>query len=48
MTYEEFMAIKNNFTGADFERNSTLPLNIFVIGGVLWFTEKILKRTRYY
>mgnify|MGYP007004905582 CR=1 FL=1 len=38
LTLREFNAIRSNFQGSDFERNSILPASIFVTSAVLWFT----------
>ena len=37
MTISEFNAISSFFSGADFERNSTLPMSMLATSGLLWF-----------
>jgi hypothetical protein len=37
MTLDEFFAIKEYFSGADFERNSTAFTSAFVVSAGLWF-----------
>ncbi len=37
MTIGEFNAIRSFFSGADFERNSILPMSMLATSGLLWF-----------
>ena len=37
MSIGEFNAIRAFYSGADFERNSTMPMSIFITSGFLWF-----------
>jgi len=36
LTLGEFNAIRSYFSGADFERNGTMPMSIFVTSALLW------------
>ncbi len=38
LKYKEYTAIKNFYSGADFERNSFLTLSLPLVSTVLWFT----------
>jgi hypothetical protein len=46
LTLHEFMAIKSFYSGADFERNSILPMTMPLVAGMLWFTQRIFKRMK--
>ena len=35
---EEFIAIRDYFSGADFERNNPMPLTVPIVSAALWFT----------
>lgn len=37
LKFREYTAIKNYFSGADFERNSFLTLSLPLVSTVLWF-----------
>lgn len=43
---QEFLAIKSFYSGADFERNSIVPMTVPLVGGLLWFTQRMLKRMK--
>ena len=47
LTFREYVAIKNYFNGADFERNSFLALSMPLTASILWFSNKLLKRFKW-
>jgi hypothetical protein len=47
LRFQEYQAIKNFYSGADFERNSYLTLCLPVVSGVLWFMQRALKKMRW-
>ena len=48
LSFHEYTAIKSFYTGTDFERNSILPMSIPLVAGVLWFTQRICKRMKFF
>lgn len=47
LTLREFNAIRSNFQGTDFERNSILPASAFVTSAVLWFTQRAFAKLKW-
>ena len=35
---DEFIAIRDYFSGADFERSNPMPLTVPIVSAALWFT----------
>ena len=44
---EEFIAIRDYFSGSDFERSNPLPLSIPIVYGTLWFVQKLGRKFRW-
>ena len=38
---EEFIAIRDYFSGADFERNNPMPMTVPVVSIALWATQRL-------
>ncbi len=47
LRFKEYTAIKNFYSGADFERNSFLTLSLPLVSSVLWFMQRIARRMRW-
>ena len=47
LTFREYTAIKNHFSGADFERNSFTTLALPLVSSVLWFAQRALRRMKW-
>ena len=47
MSLAEFNAIRANFSGADFERNSNMPMSIFMTSGILWFIQRAFTKIKW-
>lgn len=47
LKFKEYSAIKNFYSGADFERNSFLTLSLPLVSSVLWFMQRAMKRLKW-
>mgnify|MGYP001226677079 CR=1 FL=1 len=47
LTLREFNAIRSNFSGSAFERNSVMAASIFVTSAVLWFTQRVFTKLKW-
>jgi hypothetical protein len=47
LRFKEYTAIKNFFSGADFERNSFLTLSLPLVSTVLWFIQRAARKMRW-
>jgi len=46
LRYDEYRAIKYNFSGADFERANMVPFIFPFVYGFLWVTQKAFRRLK--
>ena len=47
LSLSEFNAIRSYYSGADFERNSTMPLSVIVTGSLLWFVQRAFTKLKW-
>ena len=47
LKFKEYTAIKNFYSGADFERNSFLTLSLPLVSTVLWFMQRALRKLKW-
>lgn len=47
LKFKEYTAIKNFYSGADFERNSFLTLSIPLVSTILWFMQRAARKLKW-